>query len=74
MRSAFKRTVNSNKYQSEVATQAPNPYLDYLIGPSFQEVNRRFVLSLENNFRTYDNIQKTSTGQRDDYMTSCLLD
>ena len=28
--------------------QAPNPYLDYLIDPSFQEVNRLFVLSVEN--------------------------
>ena len=28
--------------------QAPNPYLDYLIDPSFQEVNRLFVLSIEN--------------------------
>ena len=28
--------------------QAPNPYLDYLIDPSFQGVNRLFVLSFEN--------------------------
>ena len=27
----------------------------------------------KNNFRTYDNIQKISTGQGDDYMASCLL-
>ena len=40
LRSPFKRTVNSNKYQSKVVTQAPNPYLDYLIDPSFQEINR----------------------------------
>ena len=26
----------------------PNPYLDFLINPSFQEVNRLFVLSFEN--------------------------
>ena len=26
----------------------PNTYLDYLIDPSFQGVNRRFVLSFEN--------------------------
>ena len=31
----FKRTINWNKYQSKVAIQAPNPYLDYLIDPSF---------------------------------------
>ena len=28
--------------------QASIPYLDYLIDPSFQEVNRLFVLSFEN--------------------------
>ena len=27
----------------------------------------------KNNFRTYDNIWKISTGQRDYYVTSCLL-
>ena len=33
----------------KVTIQAPNPYLDYLIDPSFQGVNRLFVLSFENN-------------------------
>ena len=45
LKSGFKRTINWNKYQSIVAS---NPYLDYLIDPSFQEVNRFFVLSFEN--------------------------
>ena len=44
MKSSFKRTINWNKYQSKVTIQATNPYLDYLIVPSFQGVNRRFVL------------------------------
>ena len=44
----FKRTVNRNKYQSKVSIQASNPYLDYLIDPSFQGGNRLFVLSFEN--------------------------
>ena len=48
LKSGFKRTINWNKYQSKVSIQAPNPYLDYLIDPSFQEVNRVFVLSFEN--------------------------
>ena len=48
LNSGFKRTVNWNKYQSKVTIQAPNPYLDYLIDPSFQGVNRLFVLSFEN--------------------------
>ena len=81
-----------------------------MIDPSFQAVNRLFVLSFENendrtvhtkyylptveikdynvtingiiffdqpvksNLKTYDNIRKNATGQRDDYTTGCLLD
>ena len=48
LKSCFKRTINWNKYESEVSIEAPNPYLNYLINPSFQEVNRLFVLSYEN--------------------------
>ena len=47
LKSGFKRTINWNKYQSKVSIQAPNPYLDFLIDPSFQGVNRLFVLSFE---------------------------
>ena len=31
----FTRTINWNKYQSKVTIQAPKPFLDYLIDPSF---------------------------------------
>ena len=48
LNSGFKRTINWNKYQSKKANQAQNRYLDFLIDPSFQEVNRLFVLSFEN--------------------------
>ena len=44
----FKRTINWNKYQSKISTQAQNWYLDFLIDPIFQGVNRIFVLSFEN--------------------------
>ena len=55
LKSGFKSTINWNKYESKVPVQAPNPYLDFLINPSFQGVNRLFVLSLENNeARTVD--------------------
>ena len=48
----FKPTVNWNKYQSKATTQnAPNQYFDYLIDPSFQGVNRLFVLA----FNAIDN-------------------
>ena len=46
LKSGFKFT-NWNKYQSKVSTQAPNQYLDCQIDPSFQGVNRLFVLSFE---------------------------
>ena len=32
-----KRTINCNKDLSKVSTERQNPYLDYLIDPSFQE-------------------------------------
>ena len=44
----FKRTTNWNKYQSKATVQEQNQYLDYLIGPSFQGVNRLFILSFKN--------------------------
>ena len=47
-KSGLKRTINWNKYESSVNTFAQNRYLNYLINPSFQEVNRLFVLSFEN--------------------------
>ena len=48
LKSGFKQTINWNKYDPKVSVQAPNPYFDFLINPSFQGVNRIFVLSLEN--------------------------
>ena len=44
LKSGFKKTINWNKCQSKVSVQEPNSYLDYLIDPSFQGVNRLFVL------------------------------
>ena len=49
MKSGFKRTINCNKYQSKVTVQERSRYLDYLIDPSFQGVNRLFILSFKNN-------------------------
>ena len=45
LKSGFKRTTNRNEYQPEPTLKTRNRYLDYLIDPSFQGVNRRFVLS-----------------------------
>ena len=41
------RIINWNKYLSKLSTKGQNPYLDYLIDCSFQEVNRPSVLSFE---------------------------
>ena len=43
--------MNWNKQQSKVEIQRQNQYLDYLIDPSFQGVNRPFVLSITDNAR-----------------------
>ena len=48
LESAFKRIIYWSKYQSKVTEQAQSRYLHYLVDPSFQGVNRLFVLSFEN--------------------------
>ena len=45
LESDFKRTINWNKYLAKTANQAQDRYSDFLIYPSFQGVNRLFVLS-----------------------------
>ena len=45
LKTGFKRAINWNNYQSEVLIERQNQYLDYLIEPIFQGVNRLFVLS-----------------------------
>ena len=41
--------MNWNKYQLKVSTERLNRYLNRLIDPSFQGLNRLFVLSFEDN-------------------------
>ena len=48
LKSGFERTVTWNIYEWSVKTFAQNKYLNYLVNPSFQGVNRLFVLSFEN--------------------------
>ena len=53
LKSGFKSTINWNKYQSNPKTYGQNQYLNHLADPSFQKVNRLFVLCFENvNSRT----------------------
>ena len=48
LKSSFKRAINWNKYQSDLKTYAQYRYLNHLVDPIFQGVNRPFVLSFEN--------------------------
>ena len=48
LKSGFKRIINWNKYESNVKRFAHDRYLNWLINPSLQGVNRLFVLSFEN--------------------------
>ena len=44
LKSGFKHTINWNKFHSKTEPlNSPNPYLDFLIDPSLQEVNRLFI-------------------------------
>ena len=55
--SGFKRVINWNKYLSRPELLPQNPNLNYLIEPSFQGVNKLFVLAFEN-----DAQRKVSSG------------
>ena len=48
LKSGFKRTINWNKYKSNIKAFAQNRYLNHLINSSFQGVNRFFLLFFEN--------------------------
>ena len=47
LKSGFKRTINWNKYKSDPKKSTQNQYLNHLVDPKFQGVNRRFELCFE---------------------------
>ena len=49
LKSGFKRTIKWNKYRSQMTIQPQNNNLNYLIDPTFTNVNRLFVLSFSKN-------------------------
>ena len=49
LKSRFKRIIKWNKYRSQVTIQPQNNNLNYLIDPTFTNVNRFFVLSFSRN-------------------------
>ena len=51
----FKRTISWNKYLTKPELLAQNPNLNHLIEPSFQGVNRLFVLAFENDAQRTSN-------------------
>ena len=48
LKSGFTRTILWNKYHSDPKTYAQNRYLNQLVNPSFQGVNKFFILSFKN--------------------------
>ena len=68
LKSGFKRVINWNKYLSKPELLAQNPNLNHLIEPSFQGVNRLFVLAFENDDnRTSDEQYYLPTVEIKDY-------
>ena len=54
LKSGLKRVINWNKYLSKPELLRRNPNLNHLVEPSFQGINRFFVLAFEND------VQRTS--------------
>ena len=54
-KSTFKRRINWNKYLSKPELLAQNQNLSHLVEPSFQGVNRLFVLAFENDVTRTNN-------------------
>ena len=52
LKTGFKRTIKWNKYRSQMSIQPQNNNLNYLIDPTFTNVNRLFVLSFPRNNST----------------------
>ena len=68
LKSDFKRVINWNKYLSKPELLAQNPNLNHLVEPSFQGVNRLFVLVFENDDnRTSDEQHYLPTVEIKDY-------
>ena len=68
LKSGFKRVINWNKYFSKPKLLAQNPNLNHLVEPSFQGVNRLFVLAFENDDdRTSDEQYYLPTVEIKDY-------
>ena len=52
LKTGFRKTIKWNKYRSQMTIQPKNNNLNYLIVPTFTNVNRLFVLSFSRNKNT----------------------
>ena len=52
LKSGFKGTIKWNKYRSQITIQPQNNNLNYLVNPTFRNVNRLFVSSFSRNNNT----------------------
>ena len=68
LKSGFKRVINWNKYLSKPELLAQNPNLNHLVEPSFQGLNRLFLLAFEDDDdRTAHNSYYLPTVEIKDY-------
>ena len=55
LKSGFKRIINWNKYLAKPELLRQNPNVDHLVEPSFQGINKSFVLAFENDVKRTSN-------------------
>ena len=63
LKSGFKRPIKWNKYRSQMTIQPQDNNLNYLIDPTFTNLNRLFVLLFQRIARK----NNTTTGYRDSF-------
>ena len=68
LKSRFKKTIKWNKYRSQMTIQPQNNNLNYLIDPTFTNVNRLFVLS----FQRIAGENNTTKDRRDSFSQYCV--
>ena len=68
LKTGFKRTIKSNKSKSEMSNQTKNNNLNYLIDPTFTNVNRLFVLSFKNEHGNDDENESVRTSSKKYYV------
>ena len=65
LKSGFKKTINWNKYRSQMSAQNNKNNLNYLIYPTFTNVNRLFVAYYKGNYRLIAFDQSKQTKLKD---------